>query len=332
MRFFQMILLAAAALVPVAAQVPSCTTQAALQPQDRNALVAAGVRLTTAVAQQDYATLQAQLLPSIASQWDGIRNEAEQGAPLLKGGQPQLENIYLLDASAQTATADTQFFCSNQAGTLTVTVTMRALPPGRYALLLANAPGAALGGQIGLVVVWDPTGAAPAWKLGGLSVRQGAIGAHDGVWFWTRARAAAAMGESWAAYYNYDLARYLLLPVDFLSSPNMEKLGHEQSELKMQPGPFPLILQDGPQEGARTWKINSIRIDTTLREADLGVIYDSLGISDPAAQRTEAIAVLSAVLRAHPELRENFHGLWAYAEHDGKITPVIELPMAQIPQ
>jgi len=328
MRFLEFSLLMAAAMATAAAQAQSCTTQAVLQPQDRNALVAAGVRLATAVAQQDYGTLQAQLLPAITSQWDGIRNETEQGAPLLKGGQPQLENIYLLDASAQKTTTDTQFFCTNQTGTLTVTINMRALPPGRYALLLANAPGAAQGGQVGLVVVWDATGAVPAWKLGGLSVRQGSIGGHDGVWFWTRARAAAASGQSWAAYYSYDLARYLLLPVDFLSSPNMEKLGHEQSEIKAQPGPFPLSVQDG----ARTWKINSIRIDTTLREADLGVTYESLGIADPAAQRTEAIAVLSAVAHAHPELRENFHGLWAYAEHDGKITPVIELPMAQIPQ
>jgi len=41
---------------------------------------------------------------------------------------------------------------------------------------------------------------------------------------------------------------------------------------------------------------------------NLSVTYESLGISDPAASRTEAIAVLSALLKAHPELRESFHG------------------------
>lgn len=320
-------MIALAFTAPAAALAATCTTQAALSPEDRNALVAAGVHLTTAVAQQDYSALQAQLLPAISGQWDGIRNEVEAGAPLLRGGQPQLENIYLLDASTQAAVADAQFFCSNQSGTLTVTITMRALPPGKYALLLANAPGSALGGQMGLVVMWDPTGSTPAWKLGGLSVRQGTIEGHDGVWFWTRARADAASGSPWPAYYNYDLARYLLLPVDFVSSPNMEKLLREQSEVKSVPGPFPLLLQDV----ARTWKINSIRVDTSLHEADLGITFESLGIADPAASRTEAVAVLSAVLKAHPEFRESFHGLWAYAEHDGKVTPVIELPMAQIP-
>jgi hypothetical protein len=47
--------------------------------------------------------------------------------------------------------------------------------------------------------------------------------------------------------------------------------------------------------------------------------------------RTEAVAVLSALLKTQPALRQNFHGLWAYAMKDGKRTPVIELPMGQIP-
>ena len=41
--------------------------------------------------------------------------------------------------------------------------------------------------------------------------------------------------------------------------------------------------------------------------------------------------MLSALLKAQPRLRENFHGLWAYAIKNGKQSTVIELPMAQIP-
>jgi hypothetical protein len=313
-------------MAPGMASAASCTTQAELQPQDRNALASIGQRLTVAILQQDYASLQAQLLPSIASQWDGMRGEVELGAPLVKGGQPQLQGIYLLDDSSQTETTDMQFFCSNASGSLTVTISMHALPPGKYAVVLANAAGAPMGGQVGIIVVWDPTGA-PGWKLGGVSVRQGIVDGHDGVWYWTRARTLAATGAPWGAWYSYDLARYLLLPVDFISSPNLEKLLHEQAQIKDPPGGFPISVGDGP----RTWKIEGVRIDTTLRQADLGVTYESLGISDPAAARTEAIAVLGALLKAHPELKESFHGLWAYASKDGKVTPVMELPMAQIP-
>ena len=118
------------------------------------------------------------------------------------------------------------------------------------------------------------------------------------------------------------------MPVDFLSSPNLEKLGQEQVQVKNSPADaFPYSLPDG----ARTWKIDSVRLDTSLRQADLGVTYESTGVTDPAAMRTEAVAVLSAFLKAQPTLRQGFHGLWAYASKDGKVSPVMELPMAQIP-
>ncbi len=72
-------------------------------------------------------------------------------------------------------------------------------------------------------------------------------------------------------------------------------------------------------------------MDTSLRQADLDIAYEAAGVTDPAAQRTEAIAALSALLKVHPGLRANFHGLWAYAVRDGKRTAVLELPMEKIP-
>jgi hypothetical protein len=326
--------LAALAVVPVLLAMPSvlsatsCTTQAELLSLDRDALAAAGGKLATAVAQQDYAALQSVLLPAVAQQWDGIRSVVEGSAPLMKGGQVQLRNLYLLDASTLTAPADTQFFCSNSSGSLTVTITMRALPPGRYAVVLADAAGAPLGGQMGFILVYEGSGASAGWKLGGLTVRQGILDGHDGVWWWSHARDLARSDAPWAAWYGYEAARTLLVPVDFLSSPNLEKLGNEQTQIKNSPqDAFPLTLPDGP----RTWKIDAVRLDLTLGQSDLGVSYESTGVTDPAAQRTEAMAVLSAFLKAHAGLRENFHGLWAYALKDGKPTPVMELPMAQIP-
>jgi len=313
--------------LPAATWAANCTTQAALLPQDRNALAAAGSRLATAVVQQDLTTLQAALLPAEAADWNGIREVVEQAGPLVKGGQAQIQNLYLLDSTTQANTADTQFFCSNASGSLTVTISMRGLPPGRYAVILADAAGAAYAGQIGLILAWD-TSSTPAWKLGGVSVRAGVLDGHDGKWYWTRARELSSLGIPWAAWYCYEAARYLLLPVDFLSSPNLEKLGNEQAQIKSSPADaFPLSLPSGD----RTWKIDSVHFDPSLREPDLGVTYESTGVTDPAAQRTEAISVLSAFLKAQPGLRENFHGLWAYAVNNGKTTPVMELPMAQIP-
>ena len=315
---------------PDAARAVSCTTQAAMSAQDRDALARAGSNLAVAVADQDLTTLKGALLPSVAADWDGISSDVQAGASLMKGGQMQLRNLYLLDASSLAAPADTQFFCTSASGALTVTLTMRALPPGRYALVLAEAAGAPYGGHVGLMLAWD--GTANGWRMGGLTVRAGALDGHDGLWWWTHARELVKDGQptvdSWPAWYSYETARRLLLPVDFLSSPNLDKLGSEQAAITGSPqNAFPLTLT----EGDRNWKIDAIHADLSLLHADLGVVYESTGVTDPAAQRTEAMAVLAAVLKAQPGLRASFYGLSAYAVKDGKQTAVLELPMAQIP-
>ena len=316
------------AIGPLTGYAANCTTQAEMLPQDRDALAAIGQRLSMAVLGQDDAALQAALLPAEAPDWEGIREAIEVGAPLVKGGQVQLRSLYILDASTLKAAADTQFFCSNSSGSLTVTMNMHELPPGRYAVVLADATGAPLGGQIGLVLAWDAAATPQAWKLAGLTVRQGTIDGHDGVWYWSRARELVKGDQPWSAWYCYELARMLLVPVDFLSSPNLDKLTQEQGLIKNSPQDiFPYTIEDGQ----RTWKIYTMRVDLSLHQADLGVAYESSGLTDPAAQRTEATALLSALLKAQPSLRTSFHGLWAIAVKDGKRTPVMELPMDKIP-
>jgi len=317
-------------LIPLAAAAPAraanCTSQAEMQPTDRDQIAAAGMQIAADIVNQDEAALQGALLPAVASDWEGIRAAAERAQGLVKGGQIQIRNLYLLDATSLSAPADTQFFCSDLTGALTVTLMMRGLPPGRYAVVLADAVGAPLAGQLGFILGWYK--AAPAWRLGGLSARPGVFDGHDGVWYWSRAREVAKSNLTWSAWYCYEAARYLLLPVDYLSSPNMEKLAHEQELLKDSPREaFPITLTDGP----RSWKIDGVQLDPTLNEPDLGVMYETMGVTDPAAARTEATAVMSALVKSHLGLRENFHGLWAYAMKDGKRTFAMELPMTQIP-
>src|ERR1700751_3675389 len=162
--FIAAILIAA----PAAGFAASCTTQAELTPTDRSNLASLGEQLSDAVLRQDTSALQTVLLPAMSGQWDGIRAAVEQAAPLVKGGKVQLRNVYVLDSITRTAPSDTQFFCSNANGSVTVTISMHALPPGKYALVLSDAAGAALGGQMGFVLVWDTTGGS-GWKRGGFS-------------------------------------------------------------------------------------------------------------------------------------------------------------------
>jgi len=324
MRFCLKLFVAAVSFaLPAASQAATCTAQGELSPQDRATLSSFAGRFADAVINQDFNTLQAALLPAESADWNGIRGAIEQAGPIVKGGKAQLRNLYLLDASSQTNPSDTQFFCSSPSGGLTVTINMRGLPPGRYVIALAEAAGAQLAGQMGIVLAWDGS----TWRFAGLSTHQGVFDGHDGVWYWTRARGLAKV-DPWSAWYSYDAARFLLLPLDYISSPNLEKLQKEQVDIPNSPqSAFPYSLRAGD----RTWKVEAVALDPSLAEPDLAVVYESTGITDPAAQRTEATAVFSAFLKAQPGIRANFHGLWAYAMINGKRTPIFELPMTQIP-
>ena len=58
--------------LPALGRAASCTTQAEMLEPDRNALIAAGGRLSEAMAQQDYASLLISLLPAETAEWEGF--------------------------------------------------------------------------------------------------------------------------------------------------------------------------------------------------------------------------------------------------------------------
>jgi hypothetical protein len=305
----------------------SCTTQGAMNPADKSSLLAVANPLAEAVAAGNSDTIHAALLPAIADEWDSIRNVVASAPPLFKGGTLRWRTMYLLDASDQKTPQDTEFFCTNPENTLTVTVNLHNLPPGRYALVLGDFLKAPLAGQLALILA-DSQG----WKVGGLFVREGALDGRDGVDYWKQARTDAATTDNWSAWFSYETARWLLLPIDFLSSPNLQKLDSEQQQISPPSQSLPLALTASATAKSPSWKLMSARLDTSLHSADIALTYEGSGTTDPVAARAEAVNVMSALLRIHPGLRKNFHGLWAYAEKNGTQTFAIELPMAQIPQ
>jgi len=319
----------ASSVLPISAV--NCTTQGSLQPADRDALLVASNSIADAVASQNFELLQADLLPAVTGDWDGIRSAAQGAAPLFKGGKVYWGDGYLLDATDLKAPADTQFFCSNADSAATMTISLRNLPAGRYALLIGDYEGAPLAGQLALILGTDAT-AGGKWKLGGLFAREGSLEGHDGIWYWRHARELATKKAEWSAWFSYDTARWLLLPVDFLSSPHLEKLNKEQSQLGANPlDSLPLTVTGSGPDSGKSWKITALTLDTTLHTPDLAVVYEGTGLTDPMAARAEAIAVMSAFLKLHPELRENFHGLWAYSEKDGRRSYAVEQAMHDIP-
>jgi hypothetical protein len=327
------LLLIAGSLAAFPAWAVNCTTQASFKPADREALLAAGNSIAEAVAAQNFDQLQASLLPAVIGEWEGIRTVAQGAAPVLKGGRVSWADGYLLDATDLKSPEDTQFFCTNSDSAVTMTITLRSLPAGRYALLIGDYEGAPMAGQMAVILGADPN-AGGKWKLGGLFVREGALDGHDGIWYWRHARELAVKKSAWSAWYSYDMARWLLLPVDFLSSPHLDKLNKEQAQLGVNPSdslPLTVTAATGADAARKSLKITGIHLDTTLHQPDLALVYEGTGLTDPVAARAEAVSVMNGFLKLHPELRENFHGLWAYAEKDGRQSYAVELAMHDIP-
>ena len=256
--------------------------------------------------------------------------EGVSGVSLLRGDIAALtvDALYLLDASDLKAAEETQFFCGVTGSPLTVEITIPALPPGKYALAILHATGVQQPQQLSLVLENDPAGS-PDWKLAGFFTRPMTMGGHDGVWFWTQARDYAAKKQLWDAWFYYQTAQYLLDPVDFISSPNLQKLQREAEQARPDnlPGSDPLHLSSGTQ----TFDIVSLHTGELSNQLDLVVTYNATPNQDPVTARAQVTAVMRGLLQQHPELLTAFHGLWVYAATPGNQSPfALELPMGQI--
>ena len=66
--------------------------------------------------------------------------------------------------------------------------------------------------------------------------------------------------------------------------------------------------------------VNAIDTSTELGGLDLDVHYtpdstQSAQLSDPISARKQVTAVMSALLKMHPEMQGAFHGIWVHADH-----------------
>jgi hypothetical protein len=306
----------------------TCTTQSQMAAADRMQLLQAATALASHVQAGDAAAVKAQTIAAVAAQFGGIAGSIAQVQTAIEHATLTVDELYALDATDQKAAQDAEFFCSLPSSTLTVEISIPNLPPGKYALAVAHATGVKNPQALSMVMENDPAGSG-SWKLAGFFVRPMTMGGHDGVWFWREARSYAEKKQLWDAYFYYQTAQFLLDPVDFLSSPNLEKLQREaeQSRPDGLPGADPLHLNAGGQ----TLNVTNLHTGELSDQLELVVEYQATPNQDPVAARAQVTAVMKALLTEHPELRGAFHGLWVYANTANDQHPfALELPMDQI--
>lgn len=306
----------------------NCTTQSQMTAEQRNSLQLAATALAGNVQSGNAGAVKTQTIPSVAAQFDGIANSIGNVSPLVKGATLTVDDLYLLDATDLKTAGEADFFCGLPASSLTVSISLPDLPPGRYAFAVARATGVRNPQTLALVLENDPTGGA-TWKLAGLTTRPMTMGGHDGVWFWEQARGYVDKKDQWDAYFYYQTAEFLLDPADFLTSPNLQKLEREAEKVRPDglPGAEPMAISGSGQ----TFKVTNLHTGELSEGLDLVVTYDGTANQDPVAARAQVTAVMRALLAAHPEMKSAFHGLWVYATTPDNQHPfALELPMDQI--
>ena len=320
-RFGSPLALAVLGLSVLTAHAETCVTQSQMKPAERDALAASAKSLALKVQANDQPGVRAATIPEYAKDFSGIASTISDAASTLKGATPEVEQVYLLDASANkrnpdgTAT-DAQFFCSLNKSPLEADFNIGSLPPGRYAFAMVRFSGAhpAL-----LSLLLRQDAAASPWQLAGLYPRPTTAAGHDGLWYWKQARTLAAGKQPWSAYVFYQEAQNLLQPAGFVSSTHLENLRSERTTATPPPlanglGPDnPLILKGS--DGAE-YRVTALLPDNTLSKDKIDVAahlkVDSLGDANTARQRN--LSAMSALLAAHPELRQSFHGVWIFSD------------------
>jgi hypothetical protein len=314
-----------ACLFSYRAAAESCTTQAQMEAPLRDGLAQQSLAAGKALIAADNTAIAAASAPEFAS---GAQATAATLSRVAHGATVTIDGMWILDAGDLAANQTTaQFFCGIANGPAHATFAIPSLPAGRYAAVFLHASGLAAPQQIGLVLK-DLGG--DAWKIAGFSYRPLTLAGHDTTWYWSQARAYAKKKETWNAYFYYATAVYLAVPVNYVSTGNLEKLLQEQQGSSLPDLPRagkPLQLSGA--NGAH-YQVTDLSTDGSLGGLDLVIRYTAADVSDPAAARQQNIEVMRAMLAAHPELQSAFHGLWVYAVAPGQAPFGIELPMSEI--
>jgi hypothetical protein len=322
--YFALVITAVTLLAPVRMLAVSCTTQAQMTEAERAALVQSAHTLASAVQSGNAPAVQALTIAKVKAQFDPIANTIEQTSPLLAGATITIDALYGLDASdLKTAAEDTVFYCGVANSPVHVDVTIPQLPQGQYALALVHATGVKQPQQMAFLLQKNGD-----WQLAGLFVKPLLLAGHDSVWYWTKARAFNQKNQKWNAYFYYTTAAYLASPADFMTSANLDKLNQEAQGAKPDglPGAQPMVITSGNN----TFPVSEMHTDGSLGGLDLVLRYSTAETSDPVAARARNLELMKAVLQAHPELREGFHGLWVFAEAPNQRPYGNELAMSEI--
>ncbi len=295
-------------LPPRAAASAVCETATEMDSSVRAGLESTARRYFDLAAKGDSAGLRQASIPAVANDFGGIEAAVSDNKDNFASAQVSVRPPYLLDASDNQAPLQrAEFFCGIYNSPDRVGFVIPNLPAGMYGFVtldLATAKGPYM---VSMVLQQQ----ANAWKLAGYYVRQASFAGRDAQWFWDKAREFKARNQLRNAYYYYIEARQLLVPVDFMGTPQLDKLYDETQQVV--PKDLPV---DGPLDvamGGRSYKLTQVFPVPAGQDLDLIVKYQVNDAGNNAQSYQENIALIKAFVGKYPEFRDGFNAIVARA-------------------
>jgi len=302
------LLLAAVLATSYGLSAQTCSSGSDLDAATKGAIDSAAKQYMDMSKNGNVAGIKANSIPQITGDFSAIEQAVVTNKTYLAEGQSTIAGTYLLDASqAKAPLPRAEFYCGIYNSQDRLAFFIPNLPPGRYAIVIQKVSGK---DPITLTLVLENVGA--AWKLAGYYPRLDEIGAHDGQWYLTRAREYKAKGQSHNAWFYYLTAWDLTAPVNFMSTPQLDKIADEMqsarpSDLPSEASPLSLSAN------GKVYKVTELAAVPVDNNLDLRVRYENAqaGNSDVAFQ--DNMAVIKAIVAKYPELRDGFNSVIARA-------------------
>jgi hypothetical protein len=290
----------------------------------RSALESSAKRYFQFAAAGDAASLRQNSIPAIANDFAGIEAAVNDNQAKFAGAQSTVRPPYLLQAAGNGPIARAEFFCGIYNSGDRVGFAIPNLPPGNYGVVIQDVSGPS--GPYSVSMVLQQQG--NAWKLAGFYVRPQTLSGHDFQWFWDKARESKAKGQLHNAYFYYLEARQLMSPVDFMGTPQLDKIYDETQQSV--PKDLPVSGPMNTALGGATYKLTQLFPVAVNNDFDLVVKYEVPEISDTTKVFQSNMSVIKGMVAKYPELRDAFAGVVARA-----VTPAGQdygslLPMKEI--
>ena len=294
----------------IVAQAESCSDVRDMDSATRSSMENTALQMFGALSRGDIASLRQSAIPSLASNFGGVESAVNSNKALMSTGQASVRATYLLEAGG-TATIDrAEFLCGVWGDPQFVSFSIPNLPPGRYGVVINDVKTTNAPYLVTFILQQDQGG---AWKLAGFPPPKPAtIQGKDAPWFLVKAREYKAKGQLRNAWFYYQQARSMVMPVDFISTVPVQKLEREAQQ--SQPPDLPIAGPvDLPAANGKSYKLTQIFPVVVDNNLDLVVKYSLPDVSDTAKTFQDNVAVINAVVAKFPELRETFGGIVARA-------------------